>query len=100
MGKRDGIRFHLLLWGACLGIFLLALFQLEQDRADLGRQQLEEAVRRSAVACYAQEGFYPASVDYLCRNYGLVYSEEAYIIHYEWMASNWMPEITVLERGS
>ena len=78
--------------------FLIALFRLENTRQELGKQQLEEALHRTAVACYAAEGFYPPNVDYMVQHYGLQYDEDAYRVHYEIFASNLMPEITVVER--
>ena len=78
--------------------FLGALARLEEGRREEGRQQLETALRRAAVSCYAAEGFYPPDVAYLQTNYGLRFDEEAYAVHYVLTASNWMPDITVLER--
>lgn len=78
--------------------FSLAVTRLERDAVAEGRQLLEDAVRRSAVACYASEGFYPADIGYLQRHYGLQYDESRYVVHYEMFASNLMPDITVLEK--
>ena len=78
--------------------FLAAVSRLEDSRRAQGKQQLETALRRTAVSCYAAEGFYPPDVSYMQEHYGLQYDETAYIIHYQRTASNWMPEITVLER--
>ena len=41
---------------AALLWFLTAVSNLETGRRNEGRQQLEDAIRRSAVACYAAEG--------------------------------------------
>ena len=46
-------------------VFLSGLSNLREGRRSEGRQQLEDAVRRSAVACYAAEGIYPPSLEYL-----------------------------------
>lgn len=81
-----------------LAAFLLSIFRLEQGRQTKGAEQLEEAVRRAAVACYAAEGFYPSDVDYLCRHYGIMYEQARYQIHYDCFASNLMPDITVVEK--
>ena len=82
-----------------LGIlFPAALSRLDRSRREEGRQHLETALRRSAVSCYALEGFYPPDVAYLQDHYGLQFDADAYIIHYTRTASNWMPEITVLEK--
>ena len=83
---------------AVLLCFLLALNRLEQGADDQGKQRLEDALHRTAVACYATEGFYPPDVDYMVRNYGLQYDEAVYQVHYEIFASNLMPEITVVEK--
>lgn len=78
--------------------FLSALSRLEADRRAEGKQQLEEVLRRTAVSCYASEGFYPPDVAYMQEQYGLQFDEKNYIIRYERPVSNWMPDITVLER--
>lgn len=83
-----------------LGIFYLgAVSRLEANRRAEGKRQLETVLRRTAVSCYAAEGFYPPDVAYMQTHYGLRFDEEAYIIRYERTASNWMPDITVLERS-
>lgn len=77
--------------------FLLGVSRLEDGRKAQGKQQLEDALRRRVVSCYALEGFYPQNVEYLTEHYGLQYDQDAYTIRYEYIASNLMPEITVLE---
>ena len=80
--------------------FATALSRLDTGRQEQGRQQLEEAVRRTAVSCYALEGFYPPSVDYMQKHYGLAYDENSYLVHYEVFAANLMPDITVMDNQS
>lgn len=84
---------------------LLALAALTYGAAQLGRragrediQLAEESIRRAAVQCYALEGFYPARLQYLQNRYG-VRVAEGLIVHYVFIASNLMPDITVLERS-
>lgn len=84
------------LCGAC---FLAALSNVAQGSEEQGRLLLEDALRQTAVACYAAEGAYPPDVAYMERHYGLQVDKERYIVHYEIFASNLMPQITVLERG-
>lgn len=71
--------------------------RLESGRQALGRERLEEALRRTAVSCYACEGAYPPNVAYMQEHYGLQYDSAAYTVRYELFASNLMPDITVLE---
>lgn len=59
---------------------------------------LQTTVEKSITMCYAIEGAYPQSVDYLCANYGLIYDKSKYIIHYESFASNVRPTVTIFER--
>ena len=60
---------------------------------------VREAVKNAALTCYAVEGAYPLSVEYLRDHYGLAFDGEKYIVVYDAFASNLMPEIRVLERG-
>ena len=89
----------LLLLPVLMLFFLSALSRLESGRRAEGKRQLEEVLRRTAVSCYADQGFYPPDVAYMQDHYGLQFDEEAYIIRYERPVSNWMPDITVLERS-
>lgn len=84
---------------AVIGCFLGAVSRLEENRRQEGRQQLETLIRRTAVSCYASEGFYPPDIGYMQTHYGLTFDEEMYLVHYQWIASNFLPDITVLERS-
>ncbi len=56
----------------------------------------ETSIRRAVVSCYAVEGRYPETYDYLKENYGVRINEDKYAVHYEIFASNIMPQITVV----
>ena len=89
---------RILVWLFVLTCFLLAVSRLDRGYRGEGAAQLEQAVRRCAVSCYAQEGFYPPNLQYLAEHYALQYDESQYIVHYEAVASNLMPDITVVEK--
>ena len=57
---------------------------------------LQRSVRRAAVQCYALEGFYPVNLDYLEENYGVSIDESRFYVDYQYVASNLIPDITVL----
>lgn len=82
--------------------FVLALlvpgFYSVAGRTD-GRQAqvLEDALRRASIQCYAIEGRYPPSVQYLEDHYGIVVDHERYAVFYDGFASNLMPDITVID---
>ena len=81
-----------------LSLFIGCLLRLQSSHKNEQLQQLEEAVRRAAVTCYATEGFYPPSIDYLEAHYGLHWNSKDYLIHYDVFASNLMPDITVIKK--
>lgn len=82
----------LLLW------FFIGMGQVARDSGEEARAQLETALRRSAVACYAAEGRYPQDVAYLEEHYGIRIDRSRYVVFYEVYGSNLMPQITVLQR--
>ena len=82
---------------AVLVLFLSALSGLGNSQKAEGKNQLEESIRRAAVACYATEGVYPPNLEYLEENYGIQINRDRYTVFYEIFASNMMPDITVLE---
>ena len=71
---------------------------VSEQTARQQKKSLEEAIRRDMVTCYAMEGVYPESLDYLEEHYGLTYDESRYIVNYEVMGSNLMPDVTVMEK--
>ncbi len=84
---------------AALLCFATALDSLDSGRAEEDLRQLEETLRRGCVACYAAEGVYPPSIDYLKDHYGLQVDEVRYTVRYSAFAENLMPDITVLENA-
>ncbi|MCI2057349.1 MAG: hypothetical protein LKJ86_09430 [Oscillibacter sp.] len=77
---------------------LTAISNLSAGQGDEGRDQLERAVRRTAVTCYALEGVYPPTLAYMEEYYGLQVDTNRYTVQYTAFAENLMPEITVLEK--
>lgn len=86
------IAIALLVW------FFAGISRVSLESREEGRSQLETALRRSAVACYAAEGRYPADVAYLEEHYGIRIDRSRYVVFYEVHGSNLMPQITVLQR--
>ena len=78
---------------------LAAVSNLSAGSGDEGRQRLEDSLRRAAVTCYATEGIYPPTLDYLDEHYGIQIDAERYTVYYEVFAENLMPDITVLKNG-
>ena len=88
---------------AIIGIlycFLIAVNHLEEGHHAEGKTELEDALRRAAVACYAAEGIYPPDLEYMEEHYGIHIDEKRYVVMYTPIASNLMPDITVLEASA
>ena len=81
-----------------VGAGIYALQNVQTRSAAVQRIRLEEALHRAAAACYAAEGAYPPSLDYLRQHYGIRYDEGRFAVIYQPVASNLMPDMTVLER--
>lgn len=96
------LRFSLLVYLLCvamaLGLAGQALFNVQARSRSVQRIRLEEALHRAAAACYAAEGAYPPDVDYLRQHYGICYDEDRFAVIYQPVASNLMPDMTVLEQ--
>ena len=83
-----------------LVVLAAVIFLTSVGRRSAGQEtrMVEEAVHSAVVNCYAVEGAYPESLDYLRENYGLAYDERRYIVFYDYFASNQFPDIRVAER--
>lgn len=97
MKKKPGLIKGLVISVIVLAVFIGAIFFADKRLESERMENLKEAVKRSAVSCYAIEGFYPSTIDYLEKNYGLVIDRESYTVYYEAYGSNMLPDITVLK---
>lgn len=103
MKKRDadvkfiaGCVLSLICFSAVTGLFLNEMGAFAK-RAELeGAQTLRSAIRHACVQCYAIEGRYPPSIQYLTDEYGIQIDETCYDVFYSGFASNVMPDITVV----
>ena len=59
-------------------------------------ESLETALSRSIAQCYSVEGMYPPSLKYLEEHYGLTYDRGKFLIDYQSVGANLMPEVTIL----
>lgn len=64
----------------------------------IARQQesLENAINRDIAQCYALEGAYPPSLEYIKEHYGLTYDENTFFVDYQPIASNLYPDVTII----
>ena len=81
-----------------VGVYML-VNKVSSASGNAETELVRDAVRSAVLTCYAVEGAYPASIDYLKDHYGLAYNEEAYMVMYDSFATNIMPTIRVVELG-
>jgi len=98
IGKKDlaaGAVFVALIVG-----FVILMNSLTATSGKQETQLVEDAVKNAVLTCYAVEGTYPETLDYLREHYKLAYNTERFVVEYDAFASNLMPTITVRERGA
>ena len=102
--KSDGKGFYFLsrikmIYLLCPLVLILYIQGLSSiDESTISRQQesLEKAINRDIIHCYAVEGFYPPSLEYIEDHYGLTYDKELFFVDYQPIASNLRPNVTIL----
>lgn len=90
--------FSVFLFVIIVAAFVIGVSMFSSSSVCDERAILERALNRDIVHCYAIEGFYPPSLEYMQDNYGLIYDEEKYLVDYEFIGSNIMPNVVIIER--
>ena len=97
MNRRDWIKLLCIVLVLAAAVLLANRIGTAQGAAET--DIVRDAVKNAALTCYAVEGAYPDSVDYLREHYRLAYDEDRYLITYDAFASNMIPDIWVTEVG-
>lgn len=82
---------------AVIAIFFYETNIFGKSTDDREKESLEKALNNSITYCYAIEGSYPESLEYIKKHYGLVYNESKYYIDYRAQGSNLKPLVTIVE---
>lgn len=77
-------------------MFFIAVDETGRGAVRKQQESLESAVSRDIVQCYAIEGRYPPSLEYMEEHYGLVYDKSAFFIDYQPIGSNLYPDVTII----
>lgn len=80
-------------------LFLFASVRMEETTKREQTELLRDAINQAVVSCYAIEGRYPESLDYLIENYGIRVDTEKYAVSYEIFADNIRPGVRVIRLG-
>ena len=85
-----------IVFGCCICFFLHGVSSVSKATEENRMESLKLAILRSAVHCYAIEGRYPESLDYLKEHYGISWDEEQYVVDYEITGANLRPDVTII----
>lgn len=88
----------------CAFLVIIVLFyqgieSLSTSSVKRQKESLENALTRSITYCYAVEGAYPESLNYLMEHYGITYDKDRFFVDYKVSGANIMPDVTIIERG-
>ena len=79
-------------------ILIVVVIRFNRMSMEQDQELTLAAVHKAAVQCYADEGRFPAKLDYLVENYGLHIDEDNFMVTYDCAASNVFPNISVFRR--
>lgn len=79
-------------------LFINGIHSVSATSLEKQKEGLYSALQRSITQCYAVEGAYPPSLDYLKEHYGLTYDESLFYVDYQPIGSNIMPDFTILQK--
>ena len=79
-------------------VFFLGIHKISEETNQAQKEHLTQAISRGVAHCYATNGYYPESLDYLKTHYGITYDSEKYFIDYQILGENSFPDITIIEK--
>ena len=85
------------IFAAVIAVFFCGINSLSSGTDTRAKESLENSIQKSITYCYATEGSYPESLEYIKENYGLVYDESKFYVDYRVMGSNILPDVTIIE---
>lgn len=89
----------LAIFAAIIVVFLIAINYTSSTTLGHQEDALREAIERDVIMCYAQNGYYPPSLDYIKEHYGLMYDADTFLVSYTPVADNIYPAYQVMRRG-
>ncbi len=81
-----------------LAIFAFSVSSFSRTAAEEQKHNLETALRKGIMQCYALEGRYPESLSYLLENYPIYYDPDAFYIDYQVVGQNLSPAVSVIAK--
>lgn len=94
--KNSKAKYLYLLCPVILVAFFFLVNSVDESTIEKQKESLNIAINKDILHCYAVEGYYPPSLDYLKNHYGLTYDEDLFFIDYRPIGSNLRPDVTIL----
>ncbi len=79
-------------------LFLAGLSSVSEKTKEQRAKTLELSISQGITHCYATEGHYPESLDYLKEHYHIQYDTEEFFVDYQIMGENIFPDVTIIEK--
>ena len=101
LSGKNQVHIRLIMLGTALIIILATLAGLDsfwKGHSASRPEDIQKAILDACVQCYALEGSYPPSLEYLENHYGLILDRDKYYFYYEVFASNVMPNVEVFRK--
>lgn len=96
--KTSGFVLSICVFLVVLILFMNGISSVSESTKKRQKEALDHALSRSITYCYAVEGAYPESLEYLKTNYGLTYDENLFFVDYKASGSNIFPDVTIIEK--
>lgn len=91
-------RLILVVFVLALALCVAAYFGVQSAIREQSAQSMRTAIVNTALECYAIEGAFPRSIEYLEEHYGLVVNDTDFLVTYECYADNVAPSVVVVLR--
>ncbi len=81
-------------------VFFLAFFysqigDLSKEMSSSNVDAVSQAIENAVITCYAIEGSYPESIEYIEKHYGVVIDYDRFYVDYSIIAGNVKPAVAV-----
>lgn len=87
--------FGVVLFVVCFIFFLTAITSVSDEVDENEVKALKNAIDKAITTCYAIEGTYPESIEYIEENYGVVIERDKYAVVYDILGPNIKPNVVV-----
>lgn len=80
------------------GISFQSIDKVSKTNQEDRSEAIEQVILKASLQCYALEGSYPSTIEYLKENYGIILDEDQYYYFYDIKGANIAPNIRVIKR--